>query len=237
MNVQPKKKQQVLGKFITLEGGEGVGKTTQIKMLVERLSKEHGIHIVTSREPGGTPGAEAVRHVLLNKAALETFGPKMEAILLSAARNDHVEQFIRPNIHAGKSVLVDRFMDSTRVYQGATGKIPAQFLGSLERVAIAGMVPELTVILDLDPLVGLTRAARRRSMGEDVDRFEKETLAVHQQRRASFEKIAKAEPQRCVLVDASGTADEVHERIWPRVAQLFGISKQGENNENEAVVA
>ncbi|MEO1747533.1 MAG: dTMP kinase, partial [Pseudomonadota bacterium] len=206
MNAQPKKRETALGKFITFEGGEGVGKTTQIKMVVDRLAK-HGVKIVTSREPGGTPGAEAVRHVLLNKAALETFGPKMEAILLSAARNDHVEQFVRPNITAGKSVIVDRFMDSTRVYQGATGKIPEQFLGTLERVAIAGMVPELTIILDLDPLVGLTRAAKRRSAGEDVDRFEKETLKVHQQRRKSFQEIAQAEPERCLLIDASGSAE------------------------------
>ena len=222
MSAQIKSKEQ--GKFITFEGGEGVGKTTQIQLVVERLAT-HGVQIKTSREPGGTPGAEAVRHVLLNKAALETFGPKMEAILLSAARNDHIEQFIRPNIETGQSVIIDRFMDSTRVYQGATGKIPPDFLNALERTALAGLYPDATIILDLDPLVGLTRAAKRRSKGDDVDRFEKETLAVHKQRRGAFRKIAKAEPNRCSLIDASGTAQEVHERVWPIIANLFGISE------------
>ncbi|MEO1702122.1 MAG: dTMP kinase [Pseudomonadota bacterium] len=233
MNARAKKIRKELGKFITFEGGEGVGKTTQIQMVVDRLAK-HRVTIKTSREPGGTPGAEAVRHVLLNKAALETFGPKMEAILLSAARNDHVEQFIRPHVEAGQSVIIDRFMDSTRVYQGSTGKIPAGFLSSLERTAVAGLYPDATIILDLDPLVGLTRAAKRRSKGDDVDRFEKETLAVHKQRRTSFRKIAKAEPDRCTLIDASGTAQEVHERIWPVIAKLFGISEVPAKNQEQS---
>ncbi|MEO0543841.1 MAG: dTMP kinase [Pseudomonadota bacterium] len=224
MNAQAKSNGHTKGKFITFEGGEGVGKTTQIRLVVERLA-EFDINVVTSREPGGTPGAEAVRHVLLNKAALESFGPKMEAILLSAARNDHVEQFVRPHILAGNSVILDRFMDSTRVYQGATGNIPQKFLSTLERVAIAGMYPDATIILDLDPLVGLKRASKRRTQGEDIDRFEKETLAIHEQRRASFQKIARAEPERCTLVDASGTAQEVHGRIWPVFARLFGLDR------------
>lgn len=140
------------GLFITFEGGEGAGKSTQIRTLADRL-KAAGRDVVVTREPGGSAGGEAVRHVLLSGAA-EAYGPSMEAILFSAARADHVDTVIRPAVDSGKDVLCDRFMDSSRVYQGVTGNLDPSFMRALERVAIAGMVPDLTLILDLPPEEG-----------------------------------------------------------------------------------
>ncbi|MEM1378765.1 MAG: dTMP kinase [Pseudomonadota bacterium] len=215
----PKRARQ-RGRFISFEGGEGVGKTTQIQLLVNRL-KELQVPVITSREPGGTPGAEAIRKVLLDEAAVESFGPKLEALLLSAARNDHVNQVIRPALESGTTVIVDRFMDSTRVYQGASSNLPPSFVANVERLAVAEIIPDLTLILDLDPKTGLARAASRRADGTRVDRFEKETLTVHNARRRAFRQIAAAEPERCKLIDADGTPEEIHALIWPHVENLL----------------
>lgn len=195
------------GLFITFEGGEGAGKSTQIRLLAEHL-RAAGRDVVVSREPGGSPGAEAVREILLGGAA-EPFGPRMEAALFSAARSDHVEQIIRPAVDAGRVVLCDRFMDSTRVYQGITGGLDPAFVRALERVAINGMTPDLTIILDIEPEEGLRRAASRRGAGDAADRFEREQVAVHAARRQGFLEIAAREPDRCIVVDASAGADEV----------------------------
>lgn len=205
------------GCFITFEGGEGVGKSTQIRLLADRL-KAAGHRVTISREPGGTPGAEAIRHVLLDQAAVESFGPAMEAVLFAAARNDHVEQVIRPALERGEIALVDRFIDSTRVYQGASGRLDQRFIGMLERVAIDGIAPDLTIILDLDPEIGLARAAQRRGKGTGEDRFERETLTIHRARRTAFQAIAVAEPERCRLIDAVGKADEIADRVWQSIA-------------------
>lgn len=213
------------GLFISFEGGEGVGKSTQIRLLAERL-EGLGHAVSVSREPGGTPGAEAIRHVLLDQAALESFGPAMEALLFAAARNDHVEQVIKPALARGEVMLVDRFMDSTRVYQGMSGNLDPGFVASLERVAVHGTVPDLTIILDLDPETGLERAHARRTQGQQRDRFEKETVAVHTARREAFRKIAEAEPERCRLVDARGEATRVAETIWGHVEPLLVGSRQ-----------
>lgn len=188
------------GFFITFEGGEGAGKSTQIRRLADALAAQ-GRDVLVSREPGGSPGAEAVRHVLLSGAA-EPFGPQLEAVLFAAARSDHVEQVIRPAIQAGRIVLCDRFMDSSRVYQGVTGNLDIDFMRALERVTVNGMVPDLTIILDLDPAEGLRRASARRERGEAADRYEKEKLEIQRQRREAFLSIAEAEPDRCVVVDA-----------------------------------
>lgn len=188
------------GFFITFEGGEGAGKSTQIRRLADALGAR-GWDVLVSREPGGSPGAEAVRHVLLSGAA-EPFGPQLEAVLFAAARSDHVEQVIRPAIEAGRVVLCDRFMDSSRVYQGVTGNLDIDFMRALERVTVNGMVPDLTIILDLDPAEGLRRASARRGHGEAADRYEKEKLEIQRQRRAAFLSIAEAEPDRCIVVDA-----------------------------------
>ncbi len=195
------------GHFISFEGGEGVGKTTQIKRLAEAL-RGMGHDVVETREPGGSPGAEAVRHVLLSGAA-EALGPKLEAVLFAAARSDHVENVIRPAVETGKIVLTDRFMDSSRVYQGVTGGLAPDFMAALERVTVNGMVPDLTIMLDIEPEEGLRRASARRASGEAADRYEKEQVDIHRRRRDAFLEIAKAEPERCVVIDASADEDTI----------------------------
>ncbi|RFC66619.1 MULTISPECIES: dTMP kinase [Mesorhizobium] len=195
------------GFFITFEGGEGAGKSTQIERLAEKL-RQKSYTVLVTREPGGSPGAEAVRHVLLSGAA-EEFGPEMEALLFAAARSDHVEQIIRPAIDSGMIVLCDRFIDSSRVYQGVTGNIERGLMASIERVAINGMMPNLSLFLDLDAETGLHRAAARRSEGEGADRFEKETIAIHEQRRQAYLDIAANEPQRCKVINADQDPDTV----------------------------
>lgn len=207
------------GLFVTFEGGDGAGKSTQINRLADRL-RERGFAVTVSREPGGTPGAEAVRHVVLDTSAAEPFGPYLEAMLFAAARNDHVEQKIRPALRQGNIVLVDRFMDSTRVYQGASENLDPSFLETLERVAIAGVVPDLTIILDLPPEEGLKRAHARRDPDAPADRYEKEDVAAHELRREAFLDIARREPDRCRVVDASGSADEVAEKVWEVVQEI-----------------
>jgi len=194
------------GFFITFEGGEGAGKSTQVTRLAERL-RAGGHEVLVTREPGGSPGAEAVRHVLLSGAA-EPFGPVMEAILFAAARSDHVEQVIRPAVERGTVVLCDRFMDSSRVYQGVTGDLDPKFMAALEKVAVNGMIPDLTLILDIEPEEGLRRASARRG-ADAADRYEKETIDIHRRRREAYLDIADAEPERCIVVDAARPADEI----------------------------
>jgi len=189
------------GFFITFEGGEGAGKSTQIERLARKMRAKK-YDVLVTREPGGSPGAEAVRHVLLSGAA-EPFGPKMEALLFAAARSDHVEQVIRPAVERGSIVLCDRFLDSSRVYQGVTGGLDPAFMEALEEVAINGMMPDMTLILDIDPAEGLRRATARRGAGDGPDRFEKETLDIHQRRRDAFLAIAAAESDRCIVIDAA----------------------------------
>jgi len=207
------------GLFITFEGGEGAGKSTQIRRLAKRL-RGQGHDVVVTREPGGSPGAEAVRHVLLSGAA-EPFGPRMEALLFAAARSDHVEQVIRPAVERGAIVLCDRFLDSSRVYQGVTGNLDPAFVAALERIVVNGLMPDLTLILDLNPVEGLRRAGARREAGAAADRFEKETVAIHERRREAFLDIAMREPDRCVLVDGSGSEDDVADRIKGAVDRLL----------------
>lgn len=214
------------GTFITFEGGEGAGKSTQITQLADMLRKE-GRTVIVTREPGGSPGAEAIRHVLLSGAA-EPFGPAMEAILFAAARSDHVEQVIRPAVERGEVVLCDRFMDSSRVYQGVTGNLPRDFMESLEAVTVNALLPDLTIILDVDPEEGLRRATARRG-DETADRYEKETLEVHRRRRKAFLDIAKAEPDRCVVIDATQSPKKVTKQIasivTDRIQKIGGAGK------------
>ena len=212
------------GLFITFEGGDGAGKSTQIRRLAGALRRD-GYPVTVSREPGGTPGAEAVRHVVLDTSAAEPFGPYLEAMLFAAARNDHVEQTIRPALKRGEIVLVDRFMDSTRVYQGASENLDSNFVRALERVAIADVVPDLTIILDLSPSEGLRRAHARRDPNAPADRFEKEDVAAHEIRRQAFLDIAEREPARCRVVDASREPEDVAKDIARLVAGV--IEKKG----------
>lgn len=201
------------GLFITFEGGEGAGKSTQIKRLADKLRRK-GYDTLVTREPGGSPGAEALRHVILSGAA-EPFGPRMEALLFAAARSDHVEQVIRPAVERGAVVLCDRFVDSSRVYQGAAEEDRA-FVSVLERVAVNGLMPDMTLIFDIDAEIGLSRAAARRGAGE-ADRFEKETLEIHQRRRAAYLQIAAAEPDRCLVIDAAASEEEVEDMVTAAV--------------------
>jgi dTMP kinase len=210
------------GLFITFEGGEGAGKSTQIKRLAETL-RSRGLATLITREPGGSPGAEAVRHVLLSGAA-EPLGHRMEALLFAAARSDHVEQVIRPAVAKGTIVLSDRFMDSSRVYQGEDTALPEGFLRDLEAVTVNGMIPDLTLILDLDPQEGLRRAAERRE--GPPDRYEKETLELHRRRRGAFLEIARREPKRCKVINAARHPDTIANEIMSAVLDL--VQKTGE---------
>lgn len=206
------------GIFITLEGGDGAGKSTQISLLRFRL-EEAGHEVLSTREPGGTAQAEAIRDFILSGKA-ESLGGEVEAMLFTAARLDHVEEVIAPAVASGKIVLCDRFIDSTRVYQGATGKVEVSYLNTLEALIKDIAWPDLTLILDLDPVEGLKRMEERRDGSADPDRFEKEGTSVQEERRAAFLAIAKAEPKRCKVIDASAEAEEVHERIWKLVGPL-----------------
>ncbi|MFK0330998.1 dTMP kinase [Rhizobium sp. NPDC090275] len=208
------------GLFVTFEGGEGAGKSTQIRRLADAL-RARGHEVVVTREPGGSPGAEAVRHVLLSGAA-ESFGTRMEAILFAAARNDHVEEIIRPALGQGKVVLCDRFMDSSRVYQGVTGNLEPDFIETLQRVAINGVVPDCTLMLDLPAKAGLERAKRRGAAGDVApDRFEKEEIETHEKRREAFLDIASREPERCHVVNAMQTEEAIAAEIVSIVGQLL----------------
>jgi thymidylate kinase len=204
------------GRFITFEGGEGAGKSTQIRRLADVL-RRRGHDVLVTREPGGSAGAEAVRHVLLSGQA-EEFGVRMEAVLFAAARSDHVEQVIRPAVEDGSIVLCDRFMDSSRVYQGVTGNLEPEFMRNLERVAINGMVPDLTLIIDVPAETGLKRANKRGAAQKaGPDRFEKEELATHEKRREAFKDLAFDEPARCRLIDGTASQDAVSLAILAEV--------------------
>lgn len=206
------------GLFVTFEGGEGAGKSTQSRLLADSL-RALGHEVLTTREPGGSAGAEAVRHVLLSGAA-EAFGVRMEAILFAAARSDHVEEVIRPALSRGTIVLCDRFMDSSRVYQGITGNLEPAFVETLERVAINGLVPDRTVIFDLPATIGLERA-QRRAGDDSPDRFEKEELETHEKRREAFLDIAKADPERCRVIDATQSADAIAAEVLGLLENLL----------------
>src|SRR6202047_191648 len=157
------------GKFITFEGGEGTGKSTQAGLLANKL-ESLGLSVLLTREPGGSPGAEIIRHVLLSGAA-KPFGPEVEAMLFAAARDDHVQCTILPALESGKWVICDRFADSTRVYQGILGRVDLRLIKGLERVSIGGLAPDLTIILDVPVEVGLERTKLRRG-DSTPDRFE-----------------------------------------------------------------
>jgi dTMP kinase len=211
------------GHFITFEGGEGAGKSTQVRHLVSRLA-ERGITVVATREPGGSPKAEALRDILLSGAA-ERFGAAGEALLFSAARIDHIDTTIAPALARGEWVVSDRFSDSTRAYQGALGKLDPRLVLALEQVAVADIRPDLTIFLDIPSEAGLLRVSGRRQ-GEPADRFEREGIAFHSGLRKAFLGIASAEPQRCAVVNAMAPEEEVAAAIWLEVeTRLLGRPK------------
>lgn len=200
------------GAFITLEGGEGAGKTTQARHIAERL-RAVGIAAMTTREPGGSPRAEVLREILLS-GMIKDLGAKAEAIVFSAARIDHIDHTIKPALAAGTWVVCDRFADSTRAYQGSFGGVDPGFLEVLERTTLNGVRPDLTFVLDLPAEIGLARAVARRAPQTASDRFESEALDFHETLRHSYLAIAAAEPERCVVVDATADAQEVAQAIW-----------------------
>jgi dTMP kinase len=199
------------GRFITFEGGEGTGKSTQSALLAERL-KGLGVGVHLTREPGGSVGAEIMRYVLLSGAA-KPLGPDAEALLFAAARNDHLDMLIRPNLRRGVWVICDRFADSTRVYQGVLGKVDPKTIRALERVVVGDTKPDLTIVLDVPAEEGLKRAAARRG-ADKADRFEGETIEFHQKLREAFLSLAKQEPNRCVVIEATKPKDMVADQIW-----------------------
>lgn len=199
------------GRFITFEGGEGAGKSTQAERLAARL-RSLAIGVVTTREPGGSAGADIMRHVLLSGAA-KPLGPVAETLLFAAARDDHIRATIAPALARGKWVVCDRFIDSTRVYQGALGEVDPKLIRGLERLTVSDTMPDVTFILDLPAEIGLARAAQRRA-GAQADRFETETIGFHTRLRQAYRDIATAEPQRCLLIDADRPADMVADEIW-----------------------
>ncbi|WP_299017053.1 dTMP kinase [uncultured Caulobacter sp.] len=201
------------GFFISFEGGEGAGKSTQIRRLADRLQAA-GHDVVVTREPGGSPGAEAIRELLVNGAA-DRWSPVTETLLMYAARRDHVERVIRPALSRGAIVLCDRFADSTRAYQGAGGDAPASLIASLEDHVLGGTIPDLTLILDLPAEVGLQRAEARGGAA----RFESKGLAFHERLRAGYLEIARREPDRCVVIEANAEIDAVTAAISDAVDQ------------------
>jgi dTMP kinase len=203
------------GRFITFEGGEGTGKSTHSTLLADRLSKL-GIGVVLTREPGGSPGAEVIRHVLLSGVA-EPLGVETEALLFAAARADHLQNTIEPALAQGTWVVCDRFIDSTRVYQGILGRLDPRFIRALERVTVGNLTPDLTFMLDVPAEVGLARAGKRRGEGV-ADRFEAESRVFHETLRDAFRHLALEEPDRCVLIDATMPKPAVAERIWNTVS-------------------
>jgi dTMP kinase len=204
------------GKFITFEGGEGSGKSTHAAELATRLRGE-GVDVVLTREPGGSPGAEIIRHVILSGLA-KPLGAETEAILFAAARDDHVRTTILPALEAGRWVICDRFIDSTRVYQGVLGKVDPRLIRRLERITVGETRPDLTFLLDVPATVGLARAKNRRA-GGSADRFESESPQFHETLREAYRDLAEQEPSRIALLDGRAPREVVADRIWRLVEE------------------
>jgi dTMP kinase len=209
-----------LGRLITLEGGEGAGKSTQAEILAARLARA-GRRVMTTREPGGSPGAEAIREALLAGEAWR-FGPFAEALLFSVARKDHIDHSIAAALADGRWVISDRFLDSTRAYQGIMAEVPGPLITALERLTVADTMPDLTLILDIPPEQGLARATARRADEDAPDRFEREELSLHRRIRHAFLDIAEDEPERCVVINAAQPESSVAEDIWEAVTERLG---------------
>jgi dTMP kinase len=204
------------GLFISFEGGEGSGKTTQINRLAQALVKE-GHKVQTTREPGGTPEAEKIRSLLVQRDG-GNWSPLSEVLLLFAARTLHVEKVIKPALESGKIVISDRFTDSTRAYQGYGHGLPLEKIEEIDRAVLEGFKPDLTFILDIDAAAGLARSERRLAgehfMGARTeDRFEKLELEFHERLRAGFLSIAGSDPARCRVIDAAQNLDSIAAQI------------------------
>ncbi|WP_341912384.1 dTMP kinase [Ferrovibrio terrae] len=216
------------GRFITLEGGEGAGKSTQVKRLAATLSA-HGIEAVLTREPGGTPGAEDIRALLVTGDP-DRWDAMTETLLHYAARRAHVEKTVKPALARGAWVISDRFADSTMAYQGYAGAVGREAIADLHKLVLGDFQPDLTLVLDLPVEAGLARAKARMQGGIrqtlDVaeDRYERMGLAFHETLRKAFHDIAAREPQRCRLIDAGGDPDQVAAALWQAVAAKFNLT-------------
>jgi dTMP kinase len=224
MNETATKRALGRGRFVTFEGGEGSGKSTHIKRLAERLEAAK-LHVVVTREPGGSVGAEIIRHLVLSGMG-KLLGPDAETLLFAAARDDHVRNVILPALSQGTWVLCDRFFDSTRAYQGKVSHVSPDILNAMQRVTIGDLKPDLTIILDVPVEVGLKRAAVRRDGGAP-DRFESEDLKFHQELRDAYREIAASEPDRCVLIDATADANTVAGNVWTALRDRFLAAPAG----------
>lgn len=206
------------GKFITFEGGEGAGKTTQILRLTEWLTSS-GLKVTRTREPGGSPGAEEIRKLLV-EGAVDRWSATTEVLLHFAARRDHLEKTIKPALEAGHWVLCDRFVDSTMAYQGYGHELGRDIIEQLQEIVIADNLPDLTFIFDIDPKVGLARAATRAG-GED--RYESMVLAFHERLRAGFLDIAAKAPGRCAVIDANRPQGDIETELRRLVTERLQL--------------
>ena len=203
-----------IGRFITFEGGEGSGKSTQAGILANRLARA-GRAVFATREPGGSPAAEEIREALLS-GEISQFGPLAEAVMFAVARGDHVDTAIKESLQQGKWVVCDRFYDSTRAYQGATAGVPRGLISALEQLTVGALSPDITFVLDIPADEGLARA-HARAEGAEPDRFEGQELMTHERIRRAFLDIAEEEPGRCIVVDASQPEAMVAEDVWEAV--------------------
>jgi dTMP kinase len=192
------------GKFITIEGIEGAGKSTAVKVIVEFLTAR-GHEVVVTREPGGTPLAEQMRKLLLDPDAQEAIDPKTELLLMFAGRAQHIAQVIHPALRAGNTVVCDRFVDASYAYQGAGRGLPAEWIAALDKMVVAALCPDATILLDVDPALGLQRSQQRGPQ----DRFEKEKVAFFEKVRHAYLERARQEPARFHVIDASQTLERV----------------------------
>ncbi|MFC3051036.1 dTMP kinase [Kordiimonas pumila] len=209
-------------KFISLEGGEGAGKSTQIRLLADWLSSQ-GIPSICTREPGGSDGAELIRDLLV-KGAVDRWTPITEALLMTAARTEHIARTIKPALATDKWVLCDRFFDSSIAYQGAGRALGTRYIKDMQTLAFDAFKPDLTLILDLPVKIGLARAKSRENAKTDSeDRFERLDLSFHETLRAAYLAIASDEPERCKVVKADQTVDSIQTTIRQIVKQKFNL--------------
>jgi dTMP kinase len=206
------------GQFISFEGGEGSGKSTQLKLLTSAFEKS-GLPFISTREPGGSKGAEKIRSLLVS-GEVDSWDSLTETLLFNAARCDHIGRVVKPAISQGKTVICDRFLDSTLVYQGIGKGLGTAYIKSLHHMIFGNFMPNLTIILDISPEDGLKRAGGRN---HDENRFEKLDIEFHRRIRAGFLDIANKEPERCVVLDATQEAETIHRQIVATINTHCGI--------------